>query len=116
MCSTSLKIAHDYYGREAREADRSLQDRGAQILFEQCIRLDTTALFRQLEPYPLLFQFSHLIAFHKMDWRDALRWVTDHKGQILAYDRGEIDEHGKPKLMIIKDEDEQTGATTTSAN
>lgn len=64
---------------------------------EQCIRIDYEALFRKLDPPSLLFQFSHMIAFHKKNWKDALIWVTENRGKILAYADGQIDEWGNLK-------------------
>jgi hypothetical protein len=52
----------------------------------QQISIDYVALFKKLEPYPLLFQFAHLIAFKGHDWKDALRWCHDHKAEILAHE------------------------------
>lgn len=34
---------------------------------------------------PVLFQVSHLMAFHKMDFRDACRWCWDNKGILLDH-------------------------------
>ena len=49
------------------------------------------------ETPPLLFQMAHLRAFKEMhDWRDALRWVYDHRWEIYAYADGVIDEQGEP--------------------
>lgn len=38
---------------------------------------------------PLLFQMAHLCAVidEPMHWRDALRWMHDHKGEILEHAR-----------------------------
>lgn len=71
---------------------------------EQCVRIDEEALWAKLDPPSLLFQFSHMIAFHKMHWQDALAWTVTNKGQIMAYAEGKLDEWGKPK-------DEQAIAT-----
>lgn len=61
---------------------------------EQCIRIDFEALFKKLDPPSLLFQFAHMLAFHKMDWKDALSWVIANKGKILMYADKKIDEWG----------------------
>jgi len=47
--------------------------------------------------YPLLFQFAHMVVFLEQPWRDALLWVNDHRGEIFAYARGEIDNEGRAK-------------------
>lgn len=72
---------------------------------EQNISIDQRALYEKLQYPPMLFQFAHLIAFHKMDWKDALRWCMCHRGEIIAYHERKIDEHGAPKLLLVKDDD-----------
>lgn len=36
---------------------------------------------------PILFQLAHLCCMidEPMHWRDALRWIWDHKGELLAH-------------------------------
>lgn len=36
---------------------------------------------------PILFQMAHLccVIDEPMHWRDALRWINDHKGEIIAH-------------------------------
>jgi hypothetical protein len=46
---------------------------------------------------PLIFQLAHLVIFKEMPYRDALRWIKDHRDEIMAYSKGIIDEQGKPK-------------------
>lgn len=36
-------------------------------------------------PDPLLFQFAHLCVFLEMPWQDAIRWLNDHRGEILNH-------------------------------
>lgn len=51
----------------------------------QQIFVDHESLFKKLSPEPLLFQFAHMIAFLKYDWKDALRWVMDHRQAIILH-------------------------------
>lgn len=74
----------------------------------QCITIDYRALFQKLDPPSLLFQFSHMIAFHKMGWKDALMWVVTNRGRILAYSDGKIDEWGNLKHAEVSVTAERT--------
>lgn len=71
----------------------------------KALLIDYSALFKKLEPEPLLFQFAHMIAFLKYDWKDALRWVHDH--------REEIFHHAKEQARI---KHEQDADATAQAN
>lgn len=73
------------------------------------IRIDYKGLFKKLDPPCLLFQFAHEIAFKKKDWQEALRWVHDNRGAIMAYAAGKTDEWGD-------DIHEQAVATTAETN
>lgn len=44
-------------------------------------------ILNKMGPGPALDQFYHLITNHKMGWKDALHWVNEHKGEIMAHDR-----------------------------
>lgn len=53
---------------------------------EKLITIDYKALYEKLDPYPLLFQFTHLIAFHKMDWKSALLFCVERRGEIIQHE------------------------------
>ncbi len=63
------------------------------------IHVDYAELYTKLTPYPLYFQFAHLISFLKYDWKDALRWCLDHRGEILKH---EVDsQNAKHKINTL---------------
>ena len=43
---------------------------------------------------PILFQLAHLCCYidEPMQWRDALRWIHDHRGEILAHAEGKLEQ------------------------
>lgn len=55
---------------------------------------------------PLLWQLAHLccVIDQPMHWRDALRWMQDHKGEILAHAQ---------ETEKLKHEQNTTPATST---
>ncbi len=34
---------------------------------------------------PILFQWAHMAVFLEVEWRTALNWCKEHKGEILNY-------------------------------
>lgn len=58
----------------------------------QCLSVDTRVLYQKLNPAPMLFQFAHMIAYLKVDWRDALRWCLDNKNAIMIHAEVDLNE------------------------
>lgn len=57
---------------------------------------------------PLLFQLAHLccVIDQPMHWRDALRWMWDHKGEILHH----------AEQLEIKKHEQNNGASSGEAD
>ena len=48
----------------------------------------------QFNADPLLFQFAHLVVFLEMPWQDAIRWILDHKAEIIQHAKVDLNEQG----------------------
>ncbi len=61
------------------------------------VTIDRRSLYDKLQPEPLLFQFAHMIAYLKVDWKDALRWCMENKNAIMIHAEVDLNEHENPE-------------------
>lgn len=59
------------------------------------IPLRVLAEIERLSP-PLIMQMAHLCIMKEppLPWQDALRWIKDHRDEIMAYAHGKVDVNG----------------------